>query len=180
MVNQSLSAHGPGNGGPGNGGPGSGSTMDRGNGERKNGRRWLAIFLFISLVANVFLAGLLAGRIMHWDWFYSQPPYAQQIGPFAGHALQRLLSPLDDADRKIVLDAVESHADELMQLNRSIREQRKVIAQLLKADHYDQKAVDGAFAELRKRIDNLQTTLQLALSDAVGKLPPDARKRLED
>ena len=170
MVNQSLSTNGPGNGGPGNG-P---------TNERKNGRRWLAIFLFISLVANVFLAGLLAGRIMHWDWFDNQPPYAQQIGPFAGHALQRLLSPLDDNDRKIVLDVVESHADELMQLNRSIREQRRVIAQLLKADNYDQKAVDDAFAELRKRIDTLQTTLQLALSDAVGKLSPDARKRLED
>src|SRR5579871_3156549 len=165
MVNQSLSANGPGNG----------ST------ERKSGRRWLAIFLFISLVANVFLAGLLAGRIMHWDWFgAAQPPYAQQIGPFAGHALQRLLEPLDDADRKIVLDTVESHADELMQLTRSIREQRRVIAQLLKADNYDRKAVDDAFAELRKRIGTLQATLQMALSEAVGKLPPDARKRLED
>ena len=147
---------------------------------RKISRKWLAIFLFISLVANVFLGGLLAGRLLHWGWFNPQPPYAQQIGPFAGRALQHLLSPLDDADRKIVLDAVESHADELMQLNRAIREQRKVVAQLLKADNYDQKAVDDAFAELRKRIDNLQATLQMALSEAVGKLPPDARKRLED
>ncbi len=158
-------------------GPGNGPTI-----ERKSGRRWLAIFLFISLVANVFLAGLLAGRILHWDWLGGpeQPPYAQQLGPFAGHALQRLLEPLDDADRKIVLDTVESHADELMQLNRSIREQRKVIAQLLKADNYDRKAVDDAFAELRKRIDTMQVTLQTALSDAVGKLPPDARKQLKD
>ena len=144
-------------------------------------RRWLAVFLFLSLIANALLAGLLAGRILHWDgWLGGQPPYAQQIGPFAGRALQHLLSPLDDADRKIVLDTVESHADELMQLTRSIREQRKVIAQLLKADNYDRKAVDDAFAELRKRIDTMQLTLQTALSDAVGKLPPDARKRLED
>jgi len=165
MVNQTVSANGPGNG----------PTTERGN-----GRRWLAIFLFVSLVANVFLAGLLAGRIFHWGWFDSPPPYAQQIGPFAGRALQHLLSPLDDADRKIVLDAVESHADELMQMTKSIREQRKVVAQLLKADNYDQKAVDDAFTELRKRIGTLQATLQMALSEAVGKLPPDARKRLED
>ncbi len=147
---------------------------------RKISRKWLAIFLFISLVANVFLAGLLAGRLLHWDWFNPQPPYAQQIGPFAGRALQHLLSPLDDADRKIVVDAVESHADELMQMTKSIREQRRIVAQLLKADNYDQKAVDDAFAELRKRIGTLQATLQMALSEAVGKLPPDARKRLED
>jgi uncharacterized membrane protein len=166
MVNQSLSANGPGNG----------PTMDR-----KSGRRLLAIFLFISLVANVFLAGLLAGRILHWDWLGGQQsPYAQQIGPFASHALERLLEPLDDADRQIVLNTVESHADELMQLNRSIREQRRVIAQLLKADNYDRKAVDDAFTELRKRIDTMQVTLQTALSDAVGKLPPDARKQLRD
>jgi uncharacterized membrane protein len=166
MVNQSLPANGPGNGN---------AT------ERKSSRRWLTIFLFLSLVANVFLAGLLAGRFLHHgDWFGGQPAYVQQMGPFAGHALQRLLEPLDDSDRQIVLDTVKSHADELMQINRQIREQRKVVAQLLKADNYDRKALDDAFAELRRRTDSMQETLQAAVGDAVGKLSPAARKQLED
>jgi uncharacterized membrane protein len=165
MVNQTLSTNGPGNGTPA---------------ERKFSRRWLTIFLFISLVANVFLAGLLAGRFLHlYEWF-GQPAYVQQIGPMAGRALQHLLEPLDDSDRQIVLDTVKSHADELMQINRSIREQRKLVAQLLKAENYDRKAVDDAFAELRRRQDSMQQTLQAAVGDAVGKLSPAARKQLED
>jgi uncharacterized membrane protein len=164
MVNQTLPANGPGNG------------M-----ERKSSRRWVTIFLFLSLVANVFLAGLLAGRFLHHgDWFGGQPAYVQQMGPFAGHALQRLLEPLDDSDRQIVLDTVKSHADELMQINREIREQRKLVAQLLKADNYDRKALNDAFAELRRRTDSMQETLQAAVGDAVGKLSPTARKQLED
>ncbi|HEY2891837.1 MAG TPA: periplasmic heavy metal sensor [Dongiaceae bacterium] len=168
MVNQTLPSNGPSNG-PGNG-------M-----ERKSSRRWVTIFLFLSLVANVFLAGLLAGRFLHHgDWFGGQPAYVQQMGPFAGHALQRLLEPLDDSDRQIVLDTVKSHADELMQINREIREQRKLVAQLLKADNYDRKALNDAFAELRRRTDSMQETLQAAVGDAVGKLSPTARKQLED
>jgi uncharacterized membrane protein len=148
--------------------------------ERKSSRRWLTIFLFLSLIANVFLAGLLAGRFLHWgEWFGGQPAYVQQMG-FAGHALQRLLEPLDDSDRQIVLDTVKSHADELMQINRQIREQRKLVAQLLRADNYDRKALNDAFAELRRRTDSMQETLQAAVGDAVGKLSPAARKQLED
>ena len=170
MVNQTLPSNGSGNG------PTNGTEM-----QRKSSRRWLTAFLFLSLIANVFLGGLLAGRFLHHgDWFGGQPAYVQQVGPFAGHALQRLLEPLDDSDRQIVLDSVKSHADEFMQINREIRDQRKVVAQLLKADNYDRKALDDAFAELRRRTDSMQETLQAAVGDAVGKLSPAARKQLED
>jgi uncharacterized membrane protein len=149
--------------------------------EQKSRRRWMNLLLFVSLVANVFLVGLVAGRLLHLDdWFGGQPAYVRQIGPMAGHALERLLEPLDAADRQIVVDTVKSRAGELQQINQSIREQRKLVAQLLKADNFDRKAVDGAFAELRRRTDSLQSTLQAALSDAVEKLPPAARKQLED
>jgi uncharacterized membrane protein len=67
-----------------------------------------------------------------------------------------------------------------MQINREIRDQRKVVAQLLKADNYDRKALNDAFAELRRRTDSMQETLQAAVGDAVAKLSPAARKQLED
>jgi uncharacterized membrane protein len=98
----------------------------------------------------------------------------------AGRALQHLLSPLSAADRQIVLDTVHGHVDELQQINQSIRDQRKVVAQLLKADTFDRKAVDDAFAELRRRTDAMQAKLEAAVSDAIEKLSPAARKQLED
>ena len=144
-------------------------------------RQWLTVLLFISLVANVFLIGLVGGRILHrHGWLPGEGGYMQQFGPMAGHALQRVLSPLDGSDRKIVLDSVLSHAEELQKISTSIREQREVVARLLKADPFDRKAVDEAFGELRRRSDSLLAVLQAALGDGVEKLSPDARKRLED
>ena len=149
--------------------------------EQKTGRRWLTVLLFASLIANVFLAGLVGGRLLHLGhWFEGEPAYVQQIGPMAGRALEHLLAPLDAADRQIVLDAVRGRAGEMQQINKSIREQRKLVAQLLRADKFDRKAVDDAFAELRRRTDSLQSTLQAAVGDAVEKLSPAARKQLED
>ena len=154
---------------------------DRTPGGQKSRRGWINLLLFVSLVANVFLIAMCGGRLLHrMDWFGNQPAYVQQIGPMAGRALQHMLSPLSTADRQIVLDTVQSRADELQRINQSIREQRKLVAQLLKADPFDRKAVDDAFAELRRRTDQLQSTLQAALSDAVAKLSPAARKQLED
>jgi len=144
-------------------------------------RHWPTILLFVSLVANVFLLGLVGGRILHrHGWMDGEAAYTQQFGPMAGHALMRVLAPLDAPDRKIVLDSVRSHSDELQKISASIREQRKVVAQLLKAEPFERKAVDDAFTELRRRSDSMLAVLQAALGDAVEKLPPDARKRLED
>ena len=147
----------------------------------KPGRRWLTVLLFVSLILNVFFAGLVGARLMHMHgWLGGRPAYVQQLGPMAGYALQHLLSPLNASDRQIVIDSVSGHMDELQQINLSIRDQRKVVAQLLKADSYDRKAVDDAFAELRRRTDAMQAALQQALGEAVEKLSPAARKQLED
>jgi uncharacterized membrane protein len=148
---------------------------------QKSSRRWLNLLLFVSLVANVFLLGLFGGRLTHvHEWFEHKPEYAQQMGPMAGHALERLVGPLSAADREIVIDTVRGHADQLQQIYRSVHEQRQLVAQLLRADKFDRKAVDDAFAELRRRTDTMQQTLQAAVADAVAKLSPAARKQLEN
>ena len=83
---------------------------DRTPARPKSGRRWLTILLFVSLVANVFLLGLFGGRLFHrHDWFDRQTEYAQQMGPIAGRALERLVRPLDAADREVVIDTVRGH-----------------------------------------------------------------------
>jgi uncharacterized membrane protein len=154
---------------------------DRTPARPKSGRRWLTILLFVSLVANVFLLGLFGGRLFHrHDWFDRQTEYAQQMGPIAGRALERLVRPLDAADREVVIDTVRGHADELQKIYQSVHDQRELVAQLLRADKFDRKAVDDAFAELRRRTDTMQQTLQAAVADAVAKLSPAARRQLDE
>jgi len=148
---------------------------------RPDGRRWMTILLFVSLAANVFLLALFGGRMFHRHQMFDHPPeYAAEMGPMANRALDRLVGPLSAADREIVLDTVRSHAGELQQIYRSVHEQRQMVAQLLRADRCDRKAVDDAFSELRRRTDTMQLTLQAAVADAIAKLSPAARKQLED
>jgi len=148
---------------------------------RPDSRRWMTILLFVSLAANVFLLALFGGRMFHRHHLLDRPPeYVAEMGPMANRALDRLVGPLSAADREIVLNTVRSHAGDLQQIYQSVHEQRQLVAQLLRADKFDRKAVDDAFSELRRRTDTMQSTLQAAVADAIAKLSPAARKQLED
>jgi uncharacterized membrane protein len=141
-------------------------------------RRLLAILLFVSLVLNLFLGGLVAGHVAHAEFWPWRSTYAREFGPSAGHALERLVHSLDEADRKTVIDTMRAHGAELARLSKAMHDQRERIEQLIRAPELDRKAVEAAFSEMRKRVDEMQTAMGEALLDAIGKLPPQARQRL--
>ncbi len=141
-------------------------------------RRLLAIALFVSVVLNLFVGGLVVGHLLHgglWPW---RSPYAKEFGPFAGRALQRLVHSLDEADRKTVIDTMRAHGEELARLGKAMHDQREAIEQLIRQPAFDRKAVEAALAEMRKRGDEMQMAMGAALLDAIEKLPPQARQRL--
>jgi uncharacterized membrane protein len=116
---------------------------------KSNGRRWLAFGFFASLVVNLFLIGLILGRVLHPDFLFGGGEYAREFGPVAGRVIQHLVAHLNDSDRQTVLDELKSHGDSFAALNRDLREQRQTLMRLLKADDFDRKAVDDALVELR-------------------------------
>ena len=146
--------------------------------KKSNGRRWLAIGFFVSLVINLFLVGLILGRILHPGFLFGGGMYVREFGPMAGRIVQHLVAHLDDSDRQTVLDELKGHADSISALNQGLREQRQTLMRLLKADSFDRKAVDDPWAELRRRNDALQEAMETAIADAVEKLPASARKQL--
>lgn len=145
---------------------------------KSNGRRWMAIAFFVSLVVNLFLVGLILGRILQPQFLFGGGAYVREFGPVAGRAIQRLVSDLDQADRQTVMDELKGHADDFTGLNLALRQQREITIRLLRADNFDRKAVDDAFAELRNRNEALQAAMEMAIADAVQKLPASARKHL--
>jgi Spy/CpxP family protein refolding chaperone len=145
--------------------------------------RWMTVVLFLSLVVNLFFGGLALGRIFHPPFIFGMfggGGMMREFGPLAGHALQHLLGPLGRQDRDAAIAELRGHAPEFMSLGRAVREQRQAVLELMRADNFDRKAVDDAFAELRRRTDALQAAMESAVADAVQKLPPDARKQLGD
>jgi uncharacterized membrane protein len=143
-------------------------------------RRLLAIALFLSVVANLFLGGLTLGRMMNgadWPW---QASYAREFGPFAGRALQHLVRNLDDADKRLVIESLRGHRDELARLGSAVREQREALKSVLRAPQFDRPAAEAALAEMRRRSEAMQAALGAAILEAIEKLPPEARRRLAD
>jgi len=59
-----------------------------------------------------------------------------------------------------------------------MHDQRQKVEVLIRAPQFDRKATEEAFAEMRKRGDDMQAALGAAILDAIEKLPPDARQRL--
>lgn len=141
-------------------------------------RRLLAVLLFISVVLNLFLGGITLGRMLHGDVWPWQNPYVREFGPFTGRAIQKLVRNLDSADRETVVNTLRPHRDELAKYSKDIRDQREKVEALMSQPQFDRKATDEAFAEIRKRGDELQAALGEMILDAIEKLPPQARARL--
>jgi uncharacterized membrane protein len=148
--------------------------------KKSNGRRWLAIAFFVSLVVNLFLVGLILGRVLHPDFLFGGGVYAREFGPVAGRVIQHLIGRLDEADRQTVLNELKGHVDDFTGLNLNLRQERQNLIKLLRADKFDRKAVDDAFAELQRRNDALQQAMAAAIADAVQKLPASARTHLAE
>jgi len=141
-------------------------------------RRLLAIALFISLVANLFLGGLTLGWMLHLDHWPWQSSYVSEFGSQAGRAVEHLVRNLDSADRDMVVETIRAHRDELSNYAKAIREQRDKVKKLLRAPVFDQQAAEEAFAKMRSLTDDMQTALGRAILEAVEKLPPEARQRM--
>jgi uncharacterized membrane protein len=141
-------------------------------------RRWLAGGLFVSVVLNLFLAGLIIGQLLRPGFWEPANPYSGDLGPQAAHVVLRMTHELDRADRRTFADAMKAHSAELIPLGDQLRRQRQEVLKLLRAEPVDRAAVDRAFAELQQRTRAFESVFEKAAVEAAAKLPPDARQRL--
>jgi uncharacterized membrane protein len=141
-------------------------------------RRWLAGGLFVSIVLNLFLAGLIIGQVLRPGFWEPANPYAADLGLPAAHIVLRMTHELDRADRRVFADAMKAHSADLVPLGDQLRRQRQEVLKLLRAEPLDRAAVDKAFAELQQRTRAFEAAFENAAVEAAAKLPPDARQYL--
>jgi uncharacterized membrane protein len=141
-------------------------------------QRWIAVGLFVSLVVNLFLGGLIVGQLLRPGFWEPRKAYTEELGMQAGHAVERLIRSLDPTDRRVFVESMKTHREDLIRLGDQVRQQRRAVLQLLRADNLDRQAVDNAFAEMQQRMRAFEAALKSAIVEASAKLPPDARKQL--
>jgi uncharacterized membrane protein len=144
--------------------------------------KWLALALVVSLGANMFMGGLLAGR------FAGRPaegaptvgnepptPPGQQV---LAQAIRLMAEALPEADRPGFQQAFFDRRREIMRANVATREARLSLRDAIMADPFDRARVEQAFATLRARNEDVQRVLHTIAIDAIAHLSTESRQAL--
>jgi len=131
-------------------------------------RRWLLGGLAASLLVNLFLAGMLTGRLL----FSPRPPaIAQAAAVMRRDAIREL--PEEERLRFNVIMAAQGPALRTGRLQ--LRQLRQQVREAIAAPHYDADLVAKRFADLRAATLAQQTLQQNTLAQALGQLSAASR-----
>ena len=146
----------------------------------RRGKTWLAVGLFASVLLNLFLAGVVTGRLAGAgpvaDMFAGAPP-ASAASSGRELMLERFLA-LPLADRLRFRRAMAAHRDTLRAAAAALTRARLHVLAVLAAPTYDSHAMEDAFAAVRQATTAAQVALHEALIEAAATLSPAARAKL--
>jgi uncharacterized membrane protein len=131
-------------------------------------RNWITTALAVSVALNLFLGGVLAGRI---GGQASQSVRAQRN-------LEAALAPLPEAKRNVVIRELRRVMPELRHDQQAVQQARAAAAEELLRPQPDSAALDRHFREVQVRTTSMQNALQQALKRAAADLTPEERRAL--
>lgn len=130
---------------------------------------WLYALLFVSLTFNVFMAGIVFGRMG---------------APLAGVRAERMAEAaksfrsLSPETRGKVKTAIKEEWPELKNTLGDIREKRAAVRSILEQPEYDRAALEQAFADLYTSVDALQLQGQKVILKVADTMTPEERVTL--
>ena len=131
-------------------------------------RRVLTVALLVSIALNLFLAGIVAGRLS------GQATHALQ----AQRQLDELLAPLPEAKRALVRRELRQAMPEIRRDLQAAQQARAALADELGRPQPDAAAIDRQFSEVRARTTAMQEAFQQAFKRAALQLSTDERRAL--
>lgn len=132
-------------------------------------RRILTVVLLISLLANLFLVGVVAGRFLLPG--LGRPQAAAMLR-------QDSIRALPSSERMRYALVMRAHASALRLGRQRMKQLRQAVKDAIALPHYDPTLVARRFAELRAANLTQQTLQQAALVEALGQLSAQSRASL--
>ena len=133
-------------------------------------RSWaigLLAALVLSLAANLFVAGLVAGGRFAED----EPPR----GSLIDRAISRFSQNLPPDGQQAVRAAFVAHQAQILDEVHKLREARRTVSKLIQAPTIDKAALEQALAHLRDETAATQNVFHQALVDATVAMPAGVR-----
>ncbi len=128
----------------------------------------LIVLLFVSLAANLVVAGFTVAR------FRGPPTGAGEIDRIVALGI-RAFPPEIQGD---IRDQVRAHRGEFRAGLVAVQASRQRMFEAMRADPFDRAALDQAFADVRTTTNDVQTIGQTIVADAIAQAPPDVRARI--
>ena len=138
-----------------------------------NDRRRLVGILAVSLLLNVFLAGVLVGR--GYAVHRAGPPRLASPGPIVPN---RHVAALPADEKRQFQTAMTAHRDALRALRSSHKAARDKVEADIAAPTFDRAAVTADFAALHQINRDIDAETGAALIDALSGLSPASRAAL--
>lgn len=131
-------------------------------------RNWLGIALAVSITLNLFLGGLVAGRIGG----------KVMQGIQAQRNFDAALAPLPEVKREAVRRELRSVMSDVRRHRQAVEQARAAAAEELLRPEPDSAALDRHFHEIQVRTTSMQHALQQAWKRAAADLTPEERRLL--
>lgn len=123
----------------------------------------IAVALLLSLGVNLFLGGMMTGRLLHGGF---GGPHMERMGG-AGQVdwiVKRIAEDLPEAQRDVFRDAMGGRKDQLVAMGKELRDAREAVKAAIEARPFDRAVYDQAAAAMGQR----QLAFGTELADAVG------------
>lgn len=137
------------------------------------GRPWaiaLLTLLFLSVASNLLVAGFVISRFGP-----PRPPRDSMIERIVAIGIRAFPPPIQDRIEKGSRD----HREELRARLGAVQEARLKMFEAMRADPFDQPALDQAFADFRARTSELQQAGQTIVGGAVAGEPYEVRVEIK-
>jgi uncharacterized membrane protein len=130
--------------------------------------RGLATLLVVSLAANLFLGGMLAGRITGQAGQESQ----------TRRSIRAMLAPLPEAKRDLVRKEIRAVMPRVREQFAALQAARAALAEEMVKPVPDTAALERGFADVQERTAAIGATLQQAILRALPSLTQEDRRAM--
>lgn len=129
------------------------------------------IALVLSVCLNVFVAGVVAGRVSSSG---PQPDRAD------GGGLERFMATVPAEARPVIRRALRENRRDLQGLVAAVRDARQDAAEVVATEPFDQAGFEAAMAGVRDRSEALQAAVHAIIAEALDGLPPELRAEMAE
>lgn len=129
------------------------------------------VALVLSVCLNVFVAGLIIGRVSSGD---------RPALPRGGGGLERFIATMPEEARPVIRQALRDNRPQLQGPFLALRDARQDVAAVVAAEPFDREAFEAAMATVRTRSKALEAEVHGVIAEALEQLPTELRAKMAE